>query len=168
MKNPPNADEIATLHRWFAIECNNRAWTLTEQAERTAGEDDELLAAAHTSAFHWRAIGTERQRALADVLLARTHALLNHPALALRYAGRAHAYFTAHESEPWESAFAEAVMAHAAAVAGRPEEHAAHHARAAAIGANLDPEDRRIFLATFDRLPAPAHAAARAESETAL
>ena len=35
----PTADEAATGHRRFAVDCNNRAWRLAEVASRTAAED---------------------------------------------------------------------------------------------------------------------------------
>jgi len=47
MPQPPSAEELSRWHRWFAVECNNRAWQLADQAERTAAEDDEMLNAAH-------------------------------------------------------------------------------------------------------------------------
>src|SRR5687768_16175986 len=47
------------LHRWLAIELNQRAWSLLGKETRTAEEDDAMLEAAHASAYHWRAAGTE-------------------------------------------------------------------------------------------------------------
>ncbi len=155
MSTPPSDDEIKRLHRWFAMRCNDRSWTLSEQSTRTEEDDDELLSTAHTSAFHWRAVGSDVQRAQADLLLSQVHALLGQPDLATRYADRAYAFFSSHESQPWVLAFAEAIKAHAAAVAGREGEHAAHYARAIAIGGSLGDEDRKLFMATFDRVPAP-------------
>ncbi|PHS02886.1 MAG: hypothetical protein COA78_19925 [Blastopirellula sp.] len=32
----PTDSNIQKMHRWFAIECNNRAWDLTSQPERTS------------------------------------------------------------------------------------------------------------------------------------
>jgi hypothetical protein len=156
MPERPDEEELHKRHRWFAVECNNRSWTLIERPERTADEDDELLLRAHAAAFHWQAIGTEEQRALADLLLAHTHALIGRPDFASRYAGRAYGFFSAERREPWQRAFAEAAMAHAAAVSGRTLEHAAHYQRAGEIGASLGKEDREIFLATFRTIPAPA------------
>ena len=155
MSKTPTDDEISTLHRWFAVRCNNRAWTLTEQPVRTVDDDDELLLSAHAAAFHWRAIGTDRNQALSHVLLAHAYALLGHAALANHYADRAHAFFTSAQSEAWELAFAEAVKAHAAAISAHSEAHAEHYARAATLAQTLGTEDREIFMATFARVPAP-------------
>ncbi len=80
---------------------------------------------------------------------------MDNPRLATRYAERAHEFFTAQESAPWELAFAEAVLAHAAAISGRPEDHQGHYAQAAAIAETLEDEDLTIFRATFDLVPVP-------------
>ncbi len=49
--------DMVTWHKRFAIEANNRAWDLAI-VPRTPTEDREMLDAAHSSAWHWSAIGT--------------------------------------------------------------------------------------------------------------
>jgi len=154
MSDQPNDQEIAQWHRRFAADCNNRAWGLSEAATRTPSEDDEMLDAAHASALHWRRIGTELNVARAEMLLGHVHALLGHGDLALRHAGASFAYFIARDCPDWERAFAHAVLANAAAAAGNVDLHRRHYAVAKEIGAALsNAEERRIFEATFRRIP---------------
>jgi hypothetical protein len=153
----PTDEEIAKWHRWFAIEANNRAWQLTELAEPTDDQRNEARLAAYASLYHWDKVGTDEHRALAEMLLARAHVLAHEPAHALRYAHSGYCYFSSRKSEPWQMAFAHALMADASALAGRPEEHREHYNLAREIGNALGEGDRSIFHATFQRVPEPAH-----------
>jgi hypothetical protein len=74
----------------------------------------------------------------------------------MRYAQASFDFVMAHESPPWEVAFAHAVLANAAAAAGNNELHAKHYAIAQAEGDALpDAEERSIFEAMFRSVPAP-------------
>ena len=146
--------ELPRLHKYFAIECNNRAWRLSEATRRTAAEDREMLDAAHAAACHWLKAGTELHAARAAMLLGHVHALLGHGDLAMGYARSSYDFLTSCDSPAWEIAFAHAVLANAAAAARDRATHAAHYARAKALGAALDDEDRSYFDATFRTIPA--------------
>lgn len=149
-------EELARWTRWFAVECNNRAWRLAEAATRTAGEDEEMLHAAHAAAHHWSKVGTELHQARATMLLGHVHALLGRGASAMAYARRSFAFVTSRDSPPWEVAFAHAILANAAAAAGDRELQGRHYAIAKDLGAALaDMEEREIFDATFSAVPAP-------------
>ncbi len=148
------AGELARFHKHFAIECNNRAWRLSEAPRRESAEDDEMLHAAHAAAFHWSKVGTGLHAARAAMLLGHVHALLGHGDLALGHARSSFEYLSARETAPWEIAFAHAVLANAAAAAGDRATHAAHYAQAKALGAALEDEERSIFDATFRNVPA--------------
>lgn len=156
MAEKPSPDDISRLHHWFAMEANNRAWSLSEKAEMGVEDAAEMLTVAHAAAWHWRQVGTTNQRQLADLLIARVHARLNDGPRALAAAERAFAAITARVAAPWERAFAHAILADAARASGDAARHASHYAEARALGAALtDPEDREIFHATFDRIPSP-------------
>ncbi len=151
-------EDIRAWDRWFAVECNNQAWDLVEQASRTAEDAEKMLQAAHAAAHHWSRVGTELNFARADLLLGQVHALLGNGALALRYAQRSYDFFAARPDTPdWEIAFAHAVLAHAAHAAGHAELHALRHASASDLGARVtDATEREIFLRTWRQVPAPA------------
>lgn len=149
-------EEIAKWTRRFAIECNNRAWRLSEQRARSRAEDAEMLHAAHAAAFHWSKVGTELNKSRATMLLAHVHALLGIGQSAKSYASQAFEYVLSHESPPWEVAFAHAVLSNAASAAGDHVLHAKHYDIAAKLGAALqDPEERAIFDATYNVVPQP-------------
>jgi len=155
MAERPSADEIAKWHRWFAIECNNRAWQLAEQAERSAPETDAMLEAAHAAALHWRAIGTELNVIRARLLLAHVLALVDDP-LAMPHARASFEYLTSRSSPDWELAFAHAALANAARASGDRTLYADHYREAARLGdAIASAEDKRIFMASFVRIPRP-------------
>lgn len=56
-----HTEDSPDWHRYFAATTNNRAWELSVK-ERTAREDQEMLNAAHASAYHWSAVGTTAAR----------------------------------------------------------------------------------------------------------
>lgn len=150
-------EELARWTRRFAIECNNRAWRLAEAGARTAGEDEEMLHAAHAAAYHWGKVGTELHQARATMLLGHVHALLGRGESAMAYARQSFSYVTSHDSPPWEVAFAHAVLAGAAAAARNPALQAKHYGIAKVLGEALaDAEEKAIFDATFRAVPAPA------------
>ncbi len=155
MPDMPETNDPESWHRYFAMEYNNRAWDLSVRA-RTAGEDLEMLDAAHASALHWNAIGTELNRMRAMMLLAEVHALLGLAESATAYAEQMRSYFLEHDTPDWEIAFTHAIHAHAACVAGDIAIHRDSHSKALlALGAIADDEDRRIVQQTFDQVPPP-------------
>jgi len=156
MHDAKSPEEIAEWHRWFGVECNNRAWALAESRMRTAADTDEMIAAAHAAAWHWSAVGTELNRVRAAMLLAHVLALAGEADRARRHAKGAYDYITSHESQPWEVAFAHAVLANAAAAAGDSSAHAKHYADARRIGTSLPDEERAVFERTFRVIPSPA------------
>jgi hypothetical protein len=156
MHDAVSPEELARWTRWFAIECNNRAWRLAEAASRTPAEDDEMLHSAHAAALHWGKAGTELHKARATMLLGHVHALLGDGANAMTYARRSFEYVTSHDSPAWEVAFAHAVLANAAGAARDEALCAEHYAIAHRLGAALpDAEERSIFESTFKGIPVP-------------
>jgi hypothetical protein len=150
-------EETKKMHRWFAVECNNRAWDLVVKPGRTPAEVQELRLAAHAAAFHWSKIGTPLNDMRAEVLLAHVSALLGQGAESLRYAGQVLQYCQSNPCEDWDLAFAYMEMALASSVVGDSTAHRRFHALAAAQGADIkDAEDRTVFLAEFARIPPPA------------
>lgn len=152
----PSPWTIERMNRWFAVECNNRAWALASQPDRPASEDQALLFNAYAAAYHWSQVGTPLHHARAALLLAHAHALCRHKDLALQYAGECLRFFDNDPGEDWDLAFAHAAMALAQAVAQEKSLHARHYARAKELGQAIkDETDRRIFFEEFARIPAP-------------
>jgi len=153
--NLPLEDEPKWRRR-LGSGANNRAWTLSEKLSRTREEDDEMLHAAHAAAYLWSTIGTERNHALAHLLLGQVHSLLGIPDPADRYATAARDFFTRNDSAPWQVALAHAVAANAAHCNGNAASHQAEYAAAQlGIEAIANAEEKEIALATLRVVPKP-------------
>lgn len=159
----PDRATVDRWHRWFAVECNNRAWELAEKQQRSPVEEQEMLLAAHASVFHWSKVGTPVNAMRGDLLLAHVLALLGRGPEALTCARRCVSFCETGEADEWDVAFTHLAMALAAATAGAAALHAEHHRRARELGGALaDPGDRKVFDAAFARVPAPAASEAEA------
>jgi hypothetical protein len=135
-------------HRRLGVELFNHVWTLLEKPERTREEDDEIVHAAHASAYHWRQVGTPANFARSEWQCSRVYAVLGRGEPALWHARRCLELVEAHpdETEPWDEPFAHEALARAYDAAGDAE--AAHrHAERARAGADaIDDEDDREHL----------------------
>lgn len=154
MTDEPTPEMIEKWQRWFAVECNNRAWDLSGKPKRTPVEDQEMLNSAYAAAFHWSKVGKPINNARADMTLSHMHALLGQGEMALRYAQRCLAFLESNAGEDWDVAFAHAEMAFAAAVLGDSDLHAKHYAEAKRRGEAIqEEEDRTVFMDEFSRIP---------------
>jgi hypothetical protein len=151
-----SASEDATAwHRRFAAASNNRAWDLSVQGRSTA-EDQEMLNAAHASAWHWSKVGTELNRMRATLLLAEVHSLLGLGPSALAYAEEMREYFLRVGAPDWETAFVHVIYAHAASIAGDAVKHRASYESAVAALVSISSEqERKIVASTFSHVPKP-------------
>ena len=153
-KSPNNADPME-WHRFFAIECNNRAWDLVEKV-RTKDEDHEMLTVAHASAFHWSVAGEKCQHLRAKMLLAEVHALLGFGVSALSLAEEVRTDLLSQDTPDWEVAYIYTVHAHATWVAGHRDVYRVAYERArAAIEAVVDDASRRMVKIIFNQIPFP-------------
>ncbi len=155
MANNPGADEIERFHRYFAVEANNRAWTLLEQRDRSRRENLELIRVAGASVWHWNAVGTDVQKARASMLMAEVYAQRGYGDAATREARAFAENVDGRDAPAWEVAFKHAIVAHAAAARGDEAEHRAEYALAVEVSAGLGPEDKAIFDRTFAMVPPP-------------
>lgn len=144
MSQPPF--ELAVAHKWFAIECNNGAWSLLEAAERSAEEIERLIHMAHAACHHWLQVGTVLNHARAQNLLANAYAVAGRGEPALYHARRTLDLLKeAGDAADWDWAFAHDALARAHAAAGDASA-AAHRATARAAGDRIaDPEDQAAF-----------------------
>lgn len=156
MSHQPEDASLSSWHKYFAIECNNRAWDLTVK-ERSPAEHAEMLDTAHAAAFHWAVVGNELNTMRATMLLAEVHALHGNGKAASGYAQTMRNFFVQQNDTPdWELAFVHVITAHAAAVAEDKAEHTASYAKAVdAIEAIVDIEDRKVVEATFKHVAKP-------------
>jgi hypothetical protein len=150
------AFDVTVAHRWFAVETNNAAWALIEQEVLTTDQALLLVDLAHTSAYHWRQVGSVVNEQRAAVLLANAYAAAGNPEAAVLHAKRSLAIgkSSAAELADWDVAFALDAAARAYAVAGTRKSAASYRVQAREAGdAIADAEDRAVFDAHFAQWP---------------
>jgi hypothetical protein len=109
-------------HKKFAVDCFNLVWNLMEKKDRTKGDDDRMMHAAHASRFHWGEIGTPVERERGEWQISRMYTVLNRPQSALYHAKRCLETCKENNIADWDIAFAYEAMARAQAVAGQKAE----------------------------------------------
>jgi hypothetical protein len=142
--------------RQLGIDLFNSTWTLLEQADRSADDDDELVHRAHASAYHWRQVGTAAHRARSEWLCSRVYAVLGRVEPAQHHARRCLEIVDAHpaEMEDWDRPAALEAVARANVLAGDLDEGR----RQARLGRELaatiaDKHDRVHIEADLRELP---------------
>ena len=146
----------ADLERALAVELFNRTWELLELPSRTEQQDDEMVDAAHASAWHWRNVGTPANAARAHWLCARVYATLGRAEAALLHARRAVEIVAVGGEglEDWDAAAASEGMARALLACGNPTAAASWKQRAITeLERIADPEDRIQIAADLESLP---------------
>jgi hypothetical protein len=140
----------AETHRRLGKDLFNHTWTLIDKPDRTPAETDEVIHAAHASAWHWSRVGTLANAARGEWQIARVYSTLGRAEPALWHARRclelAEAAVEADVADDWDVPAALEGLARAQAVAGDLAAAEATRARAhAALSAIADPEDRQLI-----------------------
>ena len=148
----PDEDTLKRMHHWFAIECNNASWDLSEKDTWTDEDERSFLAAAYASAFHWEQVGEPINRARADMLLGHTHAQLGEGKRALNFARAAVSELEAAGATDWDHAFAHLVHGFAGGVSGDRDLMETELEIAEAQGKKIkDASDRAAFAAAMKK-----------------
>ena len=154
MSQSPDNLQIESWHRFFAMQANNAAWDLSETSSDVLNQP-ELLDAAHASAWHWRAVGTELHHMRSMMLLALVHARMNMGPSAWAYAEKMKTFFEAKSDTPdWEMAFVHTIYTLAAHANAQMDAFQMSRLRATeCLAALKDPEDRAVVEKTFNLIP---------------
>jgi hypothetical protein len=124
----------------------NHVWSLLERPDRSAGDDDEMIHAAHASRYHWGAVGEPVHRARGEWQCSRVYAVLGRPEPALYHAERCLALGTGHGLGPFDIGAAHEAIARAYRAAGDAAKAAEHVAAGWAESARItDPQDKEIL-----------------------
>jgi hypothetical protein len=149
-----NAEETAAWHRHFATSGFNRSWDLLDASDRDDAADDELLAVAFASRWHWGEVGTVENRALGDHQIAKVASALGLGDLALRFAGRALAAAHHEGWDGWRRASVYEGMARACHAAGDVEGRDGWLGRSReALDAIADAEERAVIEEQLAQIP---------------
>lgn len=142
--------DLATAHRWFAVECNNAAWSLLEAPVRSAEEAERMVHLAHAACHHWLQVGTPLHHARALLLVANVSAEMGWPQPALHFSQRVLDLLrTCDDAADWDLAFAEDARSRALAVAGDPQAASVREAARAAGERIAKTEDKAMFEQWF-------------------
>jgi hypothetical protein len=139
-------------HRQLAVLLNQRTWQLLEQSDRSAGQADEMLHAAHGSLWHWLQAGTGVHHQRGVWLVGRVYVELGMAGPALHYARRTLELTEQHKDllADFDLAFASELAARAFTLTGQIEAARGHRDDAQARGeAIADAADRKLFFEQF-------------------
>ena len=144
-----------TDHRQLAVELYNHVWSLLRKETRTREEEDEMVDAAHASSYHWRRVGTAKNRVRSEWQISRAYAVARRAEPALHHARRCVELAEAAEDlDDFDLPYAYEALARAHAVAGDDDEARSWAAQARAAGAQIeDADDRQMFEADVEDLP---------------
>ena len=81
-------DEMYKIQRKFAVNGFNSTWDYLDKAKLSDDEELEMLELAHSSRYHWSAIGQPKNFAIGDWQVSRAYAKINEGNLSLKYAKR--------------------------------------------------------------------------------
>jgi hypothetical protein len=143
-------------HRKTAAALYNHTWDLIEKAGRSVDEDEEMLHAAHASAYHWLQV-SDRHKEVPERShwqLARVYTLLRRPTSALYHAHQCLRICEQLEIGDLDLAFAHEAVARAAALASDEPLYARHLAVAREAGERIGgSRDREIFFRELETGP---------------
>lgn len=148
----PQQLTISEAHRRFAIEANNTAWKLIEQAQRSSNENQNLLRAAHTSLYHWQQIGDGVHLQRGYCLLSHCYALLQQTEQARYHAEQCLRLTHSEKVELFDYAYCYETLSRVAALEGNDDDAHAYRQLALDIADEITAdEDKRIFMLDFNR-----------------
>jgi hypothetical protein len=144
---------LVEAHQEFAKQTNGKTWELLMKESRTSTEDQEMLAAAYASAYHWGIVGTPLHHQRAEWMLAHVHTVLGNAEAALAHAQTCQELTEANKSlmKDFDLAYAAEGLARAHALAGNQVEAKRLKAEARKLGNQIDnAEDKKIFNGDFE------------------
>jgi hypothetical protein len=140
-------DEEKKSHRQFAVDLFNYVWTLLEKPERTQGEADEMVHAAHASRYHWGKAGTAVNLARGEWQISRVYSVLSRPEPALYHAHRCLEICQDNGIGDFDLAYAYEALARAYNIAGKPSESRHYLLLANEAGEHIaEQEDKDLLL----------------------
>jgi len=140
-------------HRKIAADLFNYTWSLLDRKDRSEGENDEMLHAAHASRYHWGHAGTALNVSVGEWQVSRVYAMLGRAEPALYHARRCLEITRRHRLGRFYLAYAYEGMARAAAVAKQLRARDRYLREARRVGVTVrDRDDRRMLFEDLDTI----------------
>ena len=141
-------------HQKFAVDLFNFVWSLIDKKDRTRGEDDKMIHAAHASCFHWSVIGAPVNIERGEWQISRVYSVLNRPQAALYHAERCLEICKENNIGDWDIAFACEGIARAYAVAGKKLDCEKYIKLAKEFGEKIKEKgDKELFFSEIKTVP---------------
>jgi hypothetical protein len=142
------------IHRQLGVDLFNYTWTLLDKSDRSPGEADSMIHAAHASAYHWHQVGEPLNFVRSDWQLSRVYAVLNRPEPALYHARHCLEICEAEGIEDFDLAFAYEALARANAI-DQNHDQSQHYLQLAREAGELiqKKDDRQYFVDELATVP---------------
>lgn len=141
-------------HRHMAGNLFNAAWELLDLESRTPAQEQEMLAAALGSRYHWGRVGMPRHLAIGDWQVSRVFAVIGDSANARRFADSSLAACTEHGLDAFVTGYAHEALARAAALDGDRQQRDRHLAAARDLSEEIaDAAERDLLLKDLESVP---------------
>ncbi len=150
----PNFDLVAA-HRWFAVNCFNRAWEYINKTERTAEEDEEMIRLSLASTWHWtqRPDCTNINRSISLWQNSRVYTLAGQAENAKHYGQMCMEASQSEDVAPFYRAYAYEALARAESLGGNHQVVKALVMEARRLAEQVaEEEDRNLLLADLDTI----------------
>jgi hypothetical protein len=154
MTEHPELD-ITAAHRFFSVECFNRAWDLIDKNLRTPEEDDQMLQLGMVSLWHWQQRPDCSQQSLSVGCwqVSRIFSLLKQAGNARRYGLLCLEASQAQEVSPFYLGYAYEALARAEMVAGDTAKKEEYLKKARETADRIeDPEEKKLLLADLETI----------------
>jgi catechol 2,3-dioxygenase-like lactoylglutathione lyase family enzyme len=143
----------SNAHRFFAADCYNRTWDLLDNKERSREEEEQMVALAFSSIYHWRQRPdcTDQNLAIGYWQASRVYAVIGQSENARRYGQLSLEYSQAAPS--FYTGYAYEALARAEFIAGNRAQALVYLGQARLIAAKLtDPEEIELLDADLRQL----------------
>ncbi len=139
---------MTVAHRYFAVECFNRAWDLIDKTERTPAEDEQMIRLCQSSLFHWsrREDCTDQNMSIGYWQASRAYALAGRSGEALCYGQLSLAFSNTGDIPPFYVAYAHEALARAHSVAGNRDKTESHLSEARRLTEEVSDADSKQML----------------------
>ena len=143
----PTPEETASWHRTMGPMLFHHTWDLLDRGDARTAEDEELmLAATLGQRYHWYAVGSALNRAIADWQVARVAAVLGYADLAERFGRLSLAMCDEHDLPAFYRGYAHEALARAADVMDDHRTRDQHVLAARALLPLVDDDQERSML----------------------
>jgi hypothetical protein len=149
------AFDLQAAHFFFSTECFNHAWTIMEKPERSHEENEEMLALAMASLWHWRQRSdcTLKNLSVSYWQVSRVFSLIGQGENARHYGELSLAASKGEGIGLYYRGYAYEALARAETVSGRIEEAKVYKHEASLIAGEIsDENDRKQLLDDLDTI----------------